>query len=198
MESDVRGGTGSWATRGSQDAEPPELDADAVPNDGRDETENQRMDRNWNEMLQEFRVTQTGTQILSGFMLTLPFQTRFATLDAFERGVYVTLVLLAAVTIVLGLAPVNLHRALFRHRLKPSIVAFGHHMLRAQLIGVSLIVVGTVLLVLDVAVDRRAGIVGASLVLVLILAAAVVPRLTVRQSSADAGEARSTPPASPS
>ncbi len=178
MVSDVHRDSRSWATRGSRDAEPPDLpDADAVANDGRDETENQRMDRNWNEMLQELRVTQTGTQILSGFMLTLPFQTRFAALDAFEHGVFVGLVMLAAVTIVLGLAPVNLHRALFRHRLKPSVVAFGHRALRAQLIGVSLIVVGTVLLVLDVAVNRWAGVLGAGVVLILILAAAAVPRM---------------------
>ena len=90
---------------------------DVDPGDGRDETENERMDRNWNELLQELRVTQTGTQILSGFLL--------ATLDNFARGLYVALVLLAAVTIVLGLAPVNLHRALFREKLKPSVVTFG-------------------------------------------------------------------------
>lgn len=196
MESDVHRESGSWATRGSHHAEPPELpdpDADALENDGRDETENQRMDRNWNEMLQELRVTQTGTQILSGFMLTLPFQARFAVLGAFERGVYLSLVVLAAVTIVLGLAPVNLHRALFRRRLKPSVVAFGHRALRAQLVGVSLIVVGTVLLVLDVAVDRRAGILGAGLVLILILAAAVVPRLAARESTAGTRRVDSTP-----
>ena len=35
--------------------------------DGRDETQNERMDRNWYDLLQELRVTQTGTQILSGF-----------------------------------------------------------------------------------------------------------------------------------
>lgn len=169
--------------------EPSELpDANAVANDGRDETENQRMDRNWNELLQELRVTQTGTQILSGFMLTLPFQARFVALDEFEHGVYVVLVMLAAVTIVLGLAPVNLHRALFRHRLKPSIVAFAHRALRAQLVGVSLIVVGTVLLVLDVAVGRWAGVLGAGLVLVLIVVAAAVPRMIDHDSEVGAGD----------
>ena len=39
--------------------------------DGRNETPNERSDRNWNEMLQETRITQTGTQILSGFLLTI-------------------------------------------------------------------------------------------------------------------------------
>ena len=155
--------------------------ADVDPQDGRDETENERMDRNWNEMLQELRVTQTGTQILSGFLLTLAFQPRFETLDAFQRGLYVALVLLAGVTIVLGLAPVNLHRALFRERLKPSVVSFGHRALRLQLIGVALIVVGTVLLVLDVAVGRTVGMIAALGVVGLIVAVAAVPPVIRRR-----------------
>jgi hypothetical protein len=154
---------------------------DVDPRDGRDETENERMDRNWNEMLQELRVTQTGTQILSGFLLTLVFQPRFAELDSFQRGLYVALVLLAAITIVLGLAPVNLHRALFREQLKPAVVSFGHRALRLQLIGVALIVVGTVLLIIDVAVGRTAGVIAAAAVLALIIIAAAVPPIIRRQ-----------------
>lgn len=155
--------------------------ADVDPRDGRDETENERMDRNWNEMLQELRVTQTGTQILSGFLLTLAFQPRFAELDGFQRGLYVALVVLAAVTIVLGLAPVNLHRALFRQQLKPSVVSFGHLALRLQLVGVALVVVGVVLLVIDVAVGRMAGVIAAVGVVVVIIAAAVAPPILRRR-----------------
>ena len=150
--------------------------ADVDPRDGRDETRNERMDRNWNDLLQELRVTQTGTQILSGFLLTLVFQPRFASLDPLQKGLYVGLVLLSATTIVLGLAPVNLHRALFHQLLKPSIVRFGHVALRLQIAGVALIVVGTVLLILDVGLGRRAGLIGAAGVLLLVLAAAAVPR----------------------
>ena len=155
--------------------------ADVDPRDGRDETENERMDRNWNEMLQELRVTQTGTQILSGFLLTLAFQPRFADLDSFQRGLYVALVVLAAVTIVLGLAPVNLHRALFREQLKPSVVSFGHRALRLQLVGVALIVVGVVLLVIDVAVGRTAGVAAAVGGVVLIIAAGAAPPILRRR-----------------
>jgi len=39
----------------------------------RDETEAQRLDRNWSSLLQELRVAQTGVQLLTGFLLTLPF-----------------------------------------------------------------------------------------------------------------------------
>lgn len=156
-------------------------ESDEASQDGRHESANQRMDRNWNELLQELRVTQTGTQILSGFLLTLAFQPRFASLDGFQRGVYVTIVLLAATTIVLGLAPVNLHRALFRQHLKLSVVSFGHHALRLQLVGVALIVVGAVLLIIDVAVDRAAALIAASGLGVMIVVAAAVPSIIRRQ-----------------
>ena len=61
-------------TQSNTPAQPGTQDAD--PTDGRDETPSERYDRNWGEILQEFRVTQTGTQIISGFLLTLAFQQR--------------------------------------------------------------------------------------------------------------------------
>src|SRR5690606_7271715 len=54
--------------------------------DGRDETSNERADRNWEELMQELRVMQTGTQVLSGFLLAVAFQPRFADLDDLQRG----------------------------------------------------------------------------------------------------------------
>jgi Family of unknown function (DUF6328) len=54
----------------------------------RDETEAERLDRNWSSLLQELRVTQTGVQLLTGFLLTLPFQPRFAQLDGTMHIVY--------------------------------------------------------------------------------------------------------------
>jgi hypothetical protein len=95
---------------------------DAAPNDGRDETPNERSDRNWDELMQEFRVVQTGTQILAGFLVTLPFQARFTKLDAFEVTTYLVLVFLAAAVTLLALAPVALHRLLFRRGAKVVLV----------------------------------------------------------------------------
>ena len=62
--------------------------------DDRDETEAERLDRNWNDMLQELRVVQTGVQLLSGFLLTLPFTERFSDLDVWQERLYLALVLL--------------------------------------------------------------------------------------------------------
>lgn len=56
------------------------------PHSRRNETSAERIDRNWNEMLQELKVVQTGMQILAGFLLTVPFQQRFLTLTGAQRA----------------------------------------------------------------------------------------------------------------
>ena len=110
---------------------------DADPLDGRDETEVERLDRNWNEILQELRVIQTGTQILTGFLLTVAFQQRFTELDQFQVDVYLALVIVAAAATILGLAPVSLHRTLFRRRAKEAIVQIANRILKATIVVVA-------------------------------------------------------------
>jgi small basic protein len=141
---------------------------DAVPGDGRDETENERLDRNWNEILQELRVIQTGTQILTGFLLTLAFQQRFTDLDAYQVDTYLALVIVAGLTTVLGLTPVSLHRALFRKRAKSTIVKIANRILKITLAFVGITLVGTVMLIFDVVVGRSAGIIAGVVTLVVI------------------------------
>src|SRR5690606_22121652 len=97
--SPVRARAQPWRPRPARRTMAP-MDArdDPAPGGDRHETPTERLDRNWNEILQELRVTQTGIQILTGFLLTVPFQSRFADLTATQRVVYLVLVLLAAVT----------------------------------------------------------------------------------------------------
>ena len=161
----------------ARSAERRSAEADAGPADGRDETLDERMDRNWNEMLQELRVTQTGTQILTGFLLAVAFQSRFADLDRFQHVVYLVLVLAAVLTTVLGLAPVNLHRVLFRQHAKKLVVDVAHVLLRLTLAGVGLVLVGTVLLVFDVVLDRRSAVIAAAATGVALTAIAVLPHV---------------------
>lgn len=137
-------------------------EADIDPSDGRHETLNERLDRNWNEILQELRVTQTGTQILTGFLLTVAFQPKFADLTRFQHTVYLILVVTAVLTTALGLAPVNLHRGLFRRHAKWVVVGVAHVILRLALVGVAVILVGTTLLIFDLVVGRRAAWIAAS------------------------------------
>lgn len=152
-----------------------------MPTDGRKETPTERADRNWNELLQELRVLQTGTQILTGFLLTLPFQARFADLDHYQRAVYLVLVMTAVTATALILAPVSVHRSLFQRQLKRSIVTVGDRITRVALAVLALAVTGTALLVFDVVVGRAAGMVAGSCVLVLMTALWVVLPAVLRR-----------------
>jgi hypothetical protein len=152
-----------------------DINADADPTDGRDETLNERMDRNWAEILQELRVTQTGTQILTGFLLTIAFQPKFADLTLFQQRVYLILVIAAVLTTALGLAPVSLHRGLFRQGAKRTVVQTAHIILRIALAGVALILIGTVLLIFDLVVGRVAAFVMAGLTLLVVIIIAALP-----------------------
>src|SRR3954447_1185989 len=112
--------------------------------DGGDETPDERADRNWAEVLQELRVLQTGTQILTGFLLALAFQPTFADLSDGQRRFYLILVVLAGLSTIFALAPVALHRVLFQQRLKRRVVAYGHAALVSALVTVAALVVGVV------------------------------------------------------
>lgn len=142
----------------------PHLDAD--PTDDRDESVTERMDRNWNELLQELRVAQTGVQILTGFLLTVPFQQRFTDLDAYQRDVYLVLVVLAVAATGFIVAPVSLHRILFRRHLKRELVDSADRFALVGLTLLALVLAGSALLLFDVVVGRTAGWVAGGAVLV--------------------------------
>jgi hypothetical protein len=150
---------------------------DADPGDGRDETLTERLDRNWNELLQELRVTQTGTQILTGFLLTIAFQQKFDDLTGGQQTLYLILVCTAVATTALGLVPVSLHRGLFRQHQMERIVGAGHLIVRFVLTGIGLVLTGTVLLIFDVVAGRTAALIAASVAALLIIAIAALPTL---------------------
>ncbi|WP_454850257.1 DUF6328 family protein [Promicromonospora soli] len=151
--------------------------------DGRSESPAERADRNWNELLQELRVMQTGVQILTGFLLTLPFQSRFADLDDYQRTVYLVLVVTAVVATALIVAPVSIHRALFRKQMKRRIVTLADALTRLALGVLALVMTGATLLVFDVVVGRTEGIVASACVLVgLAIVWVVLPEVLRRRS----------------
>lgn len=159
---------------------PSDADADAQP-DGRRETHNERLDRHWADLLQELRVTQTGTQILTGFLLALAFQPAFADLDRVQTGVYLTLVCLAVLATVTGLAPVSSHRVLYGRLVKERVVAFGDVLLRTTLVTISLLLVGVVFFLFDVVLDRTVGLVAGALAFAVLVALWLVAPLAVRR-----------------
>ena len=151
------------------DAGDNELRDDGWNERARDETPMQRLDRNWADLLQELRVVQTGVQLLTGFLLTLPFQARFEQLTANERTIYLVTVALSVAATGFLIAPVSLHRILFRRHARELLVTVSH---RLALVGLALLgaaIVGAVLLIFDVVAGTATGIVAAVAALVLLI-----------------------------
>jgi hypothetical protein len=145
------------------------------------ETESERADRNFNDILQELRVTQTGVQILFGFLLTMPLQARFDRLDDYERGLLVVAVLLLAVATACIIAPVAWHRALFRHRLKREVVDASSAFAKVGLAFLGLGIVASMMLMLDLVLARWVAItLGVSLAVLLLMLWGVSPVLRRR------------------
>lgn len=119
----------------------------------------ERLTRNWNELLQELRVVQTGVQILTGFLLTVPFSDRFAELDTAQRATYLAVLGGSVLTTGFVVAPVAFHRVLFRRGERWWLVEAAHRMARIGLALLALTSSGVVLLVVDVVWSRGAALV---------------------------------------
>jgi O-antigen/teichoic acid export membrane protein len=115
----------------------------------RDEPEAERLDRNYAEELQEVRVAQAGVQILFAFLLAIAFQSRFEALDTFERAIYLVTLLAAAVAAILLIAPVAVHRIMFRRGLKDELVEWTGRLAMGGLAFLLIAILGAVLLVVD-------------------------------------------------
>lgn len=151
---------------------------------GRDETATERADRKWNDMLQELRVIQTGAQLTAGFLLTLPFQQKFADLTELQRNFYLGLVVLAAAITALVLSPVAIHRRLSGEQVKDRLVRASHLIMRIVLLLMGLLVAGIVTFVFDVVADRTSAlVVGGALALLLVALLVVLPRTLVERPS---------------
>jgi uncharacterized protein DUF6328 len=123
----------------------------------RSETGTERLDRNWSSLLQELRVVQTGVQLLTGFLLTLPFQQRFDVLDDDMRMVYLATVACSVASTVLLIAPVGMHRVLFRQHRLESLVSAAHRMAYAGLLLLGLAMAGTTTVIFDAVAGGAAG-----------------------------------------
>jgi hypothetical protein len=181
---------------GNRSAEPPAVAGEAGLRPG--ETLDQRRDRNWTELLQELRVAQTGVQLLTAFLLALPFQQRFSILTTAQRTVYLVVVLLAVAATGLLLMPVSLHRAVFRRHQKELLIRAANGLAQAGLTLLALAVAGVVMLIFDVVTGTTAGAVAGGLTLVvLVVLWVVIPGLVRRRAEPRPGSAGAAPGAGP-
>jgi hypothetical protein len=155
----------------------------AGPDTERHESEAQREDRKYDDLLQELRVIQTSAQLTAGFLLTLPFQQRFAELTSGQERFYLVLVVLAALVTAVVLSPVAIHRQLSGRRVKGRLVEAAHLLVQVALGLLAVLATGIVVFIFDVLVDlTQAIVVGAALLLVLATLMLGVPRVLAAKS----------------
>jgi hypothetical protein len=134
------------------------------PGSHRQETSEQRVDRNLTELLNELRVALPGVQVLFAFLLVVPFNQRFSATTPFQRGTYFATLLLTASATVFLIAPSVHHRLLFRLQEKERIVLIANRLALIGLTMLALAVTGAVLLITDFVLgDLVAGIVAAAI-----------------------------------
>jgi hypothetical protein len=140
----------------------------------RSETEAERFDRNFHDLLQELRVAQAGTQILFAFLLSVAFTVPFQQSDDFTHRVYAVTLVLSALATAMLITPAAMHRIMFRRGLKGSIVRVGSVLALSGLYLLMGALAGGLLLALDVALSRGQSILITSLITVVFVALWVV------------------------
>ncbi len=123
------------------------------------ESEQDRLNRELDQLLGELRVAMPGVQVLFAFLLAVPFQQRFAQATEFQRDVYFVTLLAAAAASALFVAPTAYHRLMFRERDKPMLVSISSKLALGGLACLAVAMNGAVLLVTDVLFGRTTAVV---------------------------------------
>ena len=130
----------------------------------RDETEQERLDRNLEQLLGELRVALPGVQVLFAFLLVVPFNQRFADITSFQQTVYFVTLLCATASAASLIAPTAHHRIEFREQDKERIVFGGN---RLAIVGLALLataMTGAITLITDFLYSSTTTTVAAALV----------------------------------
>ena len=119
------------------------------PESGRDETEEERLDRNLSEMLQELRVALPGVQVLFAFLLAVPFQQGFEKITSFQKGAYFGTLVCTAISAVMLISPTAYHRITFRYQQKRQLVFYANRFSIVGLFFLALAMTGAIMLITD-------------------------------------------------
>src|SRR6185503_20063245 len=114
---------------------------------GREETEEERLDRNLGELLQELRVALPGVQVLFAFLLAVPFQKNFTEANDFDKKIYFVTLLLTALSAAMLIAPSAYHRLSFHYQQKHRLVFIANRLAIAGLATLALAMTCAVMLV---------------------------------------------------
>jgi hypothetical protein len=139
----------------------PDDDGRDRPDSGRDETEQERLDRNLGELLQELRVALPGVQVLFAFLLAVPFQQGFEEVTEFQKIVYFATLMLTAISATMLISPSAYHRITFRYQQKRRLVYYSNRFAIIGLALLALAMTGAILLVTDFLFSLTAALIAA-------------------------------------
>jgi hypothetical protein len=86
------------------------------------EDEQERRNRQLDQLLQETRVVMPGVQVLFAFLLAVVFQQRFADTTDFQKDVFLATILCSTAAALCFIAPAAWHRILFEQSDKRHII----------------------------------------------------------------------------
>ena len=115
-----------------------------------EESDQRRLARNVNELMQELRVAQASVQILFGFLLSIEFTEKYVSVGSYIRITHLVTVLCAAVAVAFLTAPAAWHRMLFRQGRREDVVSRGNTFALVGLAFLALAMTGTVLLLAEI------------------------------------------------
>jgi hypothetical protein len=164
---------------------------------GRDETEDERLDRNLGELLQELRVALPGVQVLFAFLLAVPFQQNFTKITSFQKDVYFATLLLTALSAALLIAPSAYHRITFRYQQKHRLVFIANRLAIAGLAALALAMTCAIMLITDVLFGTVATAITVALALTMFVVLWAVLPLKRRLKYRDEGLPLLDPPRDP-
>ena len=125
-----------------------------------EESREEKLNRKWQDQLQELRVMQTGAQLTAGFLLTLPFQQpTFDHLSDFQTGLYLVLVALAGLTVLVVVTPVAVHRRVTGEDIKERVITTAHRCLLVAMLSLAALVAGMLTLIFSVVLSTTVALV---------------------------------------
>jgi hypothetical protein len=113
------------------------------------ESEKERLDRNFEELLQGLRVALPGVQVLFAFLLILPFQQGFPDITSFQKTVYFVTLICTTIASACLIAPPVRHRLLFRQGVKDWILFDSNRIVIVGFGFLALAIIGAILLISD-------------------------------------------------
>lgn len=129
---------------------------------------NDHDEKSLNEMLQELRVLQQGSQILAGFLVLLPFSEGFAKIASVEKWVYMVAFITSIISLICFSAPAAQHRLARPLKQRVKFKRRSTRIIVAGTVALSITLISTTHLVLNEVVGSQWSHIGTAVIGLLI------------------------------